>query len=327
MLPKGAAGTGSGTYSSLLLSGLRSRPDVDPSIFTSPNDLRETYDVVHAVDIKHFDPALLPSIKSPLVVDVHDCYFIKGEQNFPSPDSLARKYFDAKRRVKYAPILDRADTVIVHSNYVASRLNRPNVRVVPYAVEPMTRGIAIDERPPRVIFAGRDYFRKGLPTLIKAWQRVAAVRPDAKLFIAGREFLHGRIYAKLASLRSSIKSIGDTPRLELLDIIRASRALVLPAWTEAFGIALIEAAMAGTPTIGSRTGGIPEALSDGDTGILINRGDDKALASAVLQCLEPQPPKNIIDMLAAAKFKSDDYSLDRLITNLCKIYDGGNESW
>lgn len=55
--------------------------------------------------------------------------------------------------------------------------------------------------------------------------------------------------------------------------------------TEGFGLSFIEANACGTPVVGTRTGGIPEAVQDGASGLLVPPGDPEALAEALLRLL------------------------------------------
>jgi glycosyltransferase involved in cell wall biosynthesis len=172
-----------------------------------------------------------------------------------------------------------------------------------------------------VVFAGRDYFRKGLPVLLAAWRHVNAFRPDATLVIAGREYWHGMLYARLASINRSVRLLGDLSRETLLEEIKRARALVLPSRTEAFGIVLIEAMALKTPAIATRVGGIPEALDEGRVGILVEKGDKRELACAILRCLEPVPDMDLIDMTRKAFGRVAGYSTDNLIKAVLKIYE------
>lgn len=316
--PEKARGTGSYTYSGMVRESLGRRDDCAVELYPSPV---EEPDIVHALNLKHLDPSVVSSVKSPLVVDVHDVYWLPGEGRFPAPDFPLRAFLSVKRRRQYEKILDRAEGIVVHSQYVAGRLGRSGAKVVPYAVEGVQPGPPLDERSARVVFAGRDYFRKGLVALLKAWGRVHAVRPDARLLICGREYLHGRLLARAADLWPSIEWRGDLERNSLLDEIRNARALVLPSWTEAFGMVLIEAAAAATPAVGTRVGGIPEALKSGETGLLIERGDARGLANAILRCLTPRPDDELVEMTRKARDAAIAYTPDDMAGNLYEYYE------
>lgn len=74
--------------------------------------------------------------------------------------------------------------------------------------------------------------------------------------------------------------VDDLPRwMGALDLV------IHPALMEGLGVALLQAAAAGVPVIGARAGGIPEAVADGQTGLLVEPGDDAALAEAIAALL------------------------------------------
>jgi glycosyltransferase involved in cell wall biosynthesis len=55
---------------------------------------------------------------------------------------------------------------------------------------------------------------------------------------------------------------------------------------EGFGIVFIEAQAMGLPVVSTRSGGIPEAVKDGETGLLVSEHDPRALAEAILQLMQ-----------------------------------------
>lgn len=309
-------GTGSATYSSQVISSLKAQHDV--VLAKSIVDCEGNFDIAHILDIKHFDPALLKFIKCPLLVDVHDCYWIKGESFFPTPDMPIRIVFSWRRRKRYSHILSKASAVVVHSKYVLSRLEWGRGYVVPYCVEELERGARLEKRPPLVIFAGRDYFRKGLPVLLKAWEHVRRIHAGARLIVAGREYPHERFYFRRFKRDKSISFLGAMERERLLDYMREARAVVLPSWTEAFGIVLIEAMACGAVPIGTNCEGIAEALRHGEAGLLVEKGNAMVLAKAILRTLDDDP--RLEDIIEKGKQVVSEHSVRAMMDSLESAY-------
>jgi glycosyltransferase involved in cell wall biosynthesis len=74
---------------------------------------------------------------------------------------------------------------------------------------------------------------------------------------------------------------GTLPRAEALEWLRAADAAILPSDWENFPHAAVEALAAGTPVIATAVGGVPEIIETGVNGILVPRGDDRALGRAM----------------------------------------------
>jgi glycogen synthase len=68
-------------------------------------------------------------------------------------------------------------------------------------------------------------------------------------------------------------------------VLAAADLLVLPSFYEELGTVLIEALQAGLPCVATRVGGIPEAVDDGETGLLVAPGDVEALTRAIQKLL------------------------------------------
>lgn len=141
-----------------------------------------------------------------------------------------------------------------------------------------------------VLFVGRLVERKGADDLIAAFASLKGV--DAELELAG----DGPDRARLERIA---ERLGVGGRVTFLGTLRGSALyeryarcdlLVLPSRSsgsdvEGFGTVFLEAAVFGKPSIGTRSGGIPEAIVDGETGLLVAERDVEALASAMKRLL------------------------------------------
>jgi glycosyltransferase involved in cell wall biosynthesis len=113
-------------------------------------------------------------------------------------------------------------------------------------------------------------------------ERVGAVR----VLLAG-EGPHGEWFereARARGLGECVRFLGR--RADVADLIGAADVVVLPSLAESFGFVLVEAMSLGKPVVGTTTGGVPEVVRDGETGLLVPPGDASALAVAIARVLE-----------------------------------------
>lgn len=125
---------------------------------------------------------------------------------------------------------------------------------------------------------------KGHSVLISAWQQLCEqhVGPRAKLVIVG----DGPIRQKLHDEARGVPGIvwaGN--RSDVGEILAAMDVFVFPSVDEGLGIALLEAMATGLPSVVSNEGGIPEIVTDGKTGIVVEVGNAKALCDGLLRTL------------------------------------------
>ena len=72
----------------------------------------------------------------------------------------------------------------------------------------------------------------------------------------------------------------------LIGLYQGADLLAFPSvWHEPFGIPIVEAMACGLPVVATRGGGVPEIIEDGETGILVERGDAAALAQGIIRLL------------------------------------------
>jgi len=127
------------------------------------------------------------------------------------------------------------------------------------------------------LYVGRLSPEKGVGVLLDA----AASAPELPLRVAGDGPLRAQLEGRAAAL-PHVSFLGRVDRRQLLDELRGARVTVVPSiGADPLPTAIIEAAAIGVPTIGSRTGGIPELVVDGGTGALVTPGDAGELTAAL----------------------------------------------
>ena len=285
--------TGSGTYRDTLLNMMGKRHSI--KIYSTPEDLKEEWDIAHVLDLKHANSKCLQYVSCPVVVDIHDYYWTQFYY-FPCPDLPLRFVLQKVRKWQYSKILSSVQAIIVHSEYVKNTIRHPNTFVVRLAIDPSSYALPSNQRDKNLIlFVGRDYFRKGLLTLIKALPLVLKEIPRARVVVIGPEYLHSRLAAKLLSRNLPIEFINGLSAEDTRKYFNRANLFVLPSEIEASGIVLLEAMAAGLPIVATRVGGIPEIIHNGVNGILVERGDNRQLATSIITSLRHVKLEKITD--------------------------------
>ena len=168
-----------------------------------------------------------------------------------------------------------------------------------------------------VIFAGRLATNKGIPDLIEAISLEGSKRFD--LVVMGADMGLGKELDQLA-LSKNIKMhrLGHVDDEIYRSALSAAEVLVLPSEYEAFGIVLLEAAAAGTPVVATRVGGIPEAMSEGKNGLLVEYKNPELLSKFIFSILDDDSLSS--EMGSFGREFSKDFSWSKIVDNLEKEY-------
>jgi phosphatidylinositol alpha-1,6-mannosyltransferase len=145
---------------------------------------------------------------------------------------------------------------------------------------------------PVVVCVSRLVPRKGQDMLIRAWPRVARQVPGAALLLVGGG-PYRRTLRRLAvrnGVAGDVVFTGSVPAEELAAHYAAGDVFAMPCRTrnrgldvEGLGIVFLEASATGLPVIAGSSGGAPDAVLDGETGLLVDGRDVTALAERVVQ--------------------------------------------
>jgi glycosyltransferase involved in cell wall biosynthesis len=152
----------------------------------------------------------------------------------------------------------------------------PDVPVLPPREE-LRREFGLDG--PTLGFAGRLMAAKALDVALTALQSV----PGVFLVVAGdgpdRAALERQ--SSTLGLDGRVRFLGARSRADVLRILAASDAALLPSRWENFPHLVVEALAVGTPVVATAVGGVPEVVRDGENGLLVPAGDADALAAAI----------------------------------------------
>ncbi|NLG50712.1 MAG: glycosyltransferase family 4 protein [Chloroflexi bacterium] len=136
-----------------------------------------------------------------------------------------------------------------------------------------------------VFYVGRLEQFKGCDVLFRAWEQAHQDQPNLRLLLAGSvtPSFAAEYDAFMAQNKPWVFHAGVVSADELSRLMRLSSMLVLPSRHETFGRVLVEAQLHKVPVIGANTGGIPEIIQHGETGLLVEPNDVDGLADTILQ--------------------------------------------
>lgn len=136
--------------------------------------------------------------------------------------------------------------------------------------------------------------RMGIDVLIEAWrEQLDELGPGAVLLIAGDGELRPALEAAAArpELGGSVRLLGRISDDALVSLYRAADVNVVPSLSfEGFGLVVIEAAAAGTPSITADAGGLAEAVAGLDTGLVVAANDVEALGARIARAARGELP-------------------------------------
>ena len=157
------------------------------------------------------------------------------------------------------------------------------VRIVGFGRNCEPRPVPRDWSSPRFLFVGKDWKRKNGDAVVRAFVRIRAERPDARLDLVG---VHPPLSVEGVTAHGPL-ALGDpASRHKLEALFESATCLVMPSHYEAFGVAYVEAAAAGVPSIGTIRGGAATAIGEG--GVLVDPDSDEELVAAMRRLAEPE---------------------------------------
>lgn len=221
------------------------------------------------------------------------------------------EYYGSPRQGELIAALSRADVVIAVSRYALERLRGMGLRAkrtvaIPNGVgleafgpagegEIVRRRLGLEGKKV-ILSVGRLEAVKGFDAVIRALPRIAEEAPEAAYLIvgAGPEEAALRALAKEVGAGDRVIFAGEVPEIgrgesayyQACDVFAMpSREVAATGQAEAFGIAYLEAGACGKPVVGGRSGGSPEAVADGESGLLVDPDQAGSVAEAILRLL------------------------------------------
>jgi glycosyltransferase involved in cell wall biosynthesis len=161
---------------------------------------------------------------------------------------------------------------------------------------------------------------KGVEDFVRAAALVADEDAHAHFTIAGAGSLESRLYTLAAAVDVShrLHILGHVTPVEPL--VGALDVFVLPSLSEGLPMAVLEAMALGRPVVATRVGGVPEAVEDGVTGLLVPPSDPAAMAAAILKLL--RDPELAAQMGTAGRERVErEFTLERMSAGYLALYE------
>ncbi|MBP6042906.1 MAG: glycogen synthase [Rhodoluna sp.] len=230
------------------------------------------------------------------------------------------------------PQIDPAKVSVVHNGIdleAFQAANNPD----------LVRANGIDPEQRSVVFVGRITQQKGLPYLLKAARELPS---DVQLVLCAGAPDTPQILQEVSDLVAELRKVRSNvvwvekhlSRVELIAILSAATVFACPSIYEPLGIVNLEAMACGTPVVATATGGIPEVVEHGKTGLLVDieqvqDGSGKPLDEAKFVADFAAALNEMIDSpdlkdygLAARRRVEDHFSWDSIAEQTLSVYRG-----
>ncbi len=235
-----------------------------------------------------------------------------------------------KHKAGVRAILDRSAVVTATTRFLAEATARycaigKPIHVIPFGVDCDLFQASSTPRPNNEIRLGffKNLERKyGPEVLVEAFATIANQCPNARLTLAGKGDMTNVLRAQVAKLGLSdrVDFPGRLPHEQMVAAMQATDIFMMPSTCqESFGVAAIEASACEVPVVATRVGGVPEAVVDGDTGILVPAFDARALAEACMALIR-DPARRAALGRRGRQFVLDNYQWHANAATMASVY-------
>ncbi len=179
-----------------------------------------------------------------------------------------------------------------------------------------------DAAPDTILLGCVGYLseEKGHDRLLPALARIREASPNCRLVLAGEGPRRAALEHQAAALGlgESVVFAGFVENLP--EFYDALDVFVFPSLSEGLGTALLLAMAHGLPVVASARGGIPEAVRDGENGLLVSDPEPQLLADAVLSLVDnPERARQLGE--AARKTVEEQFSAEQMVDNTLAVYE------
>ncbi|HEY7107110.1 MAG TPA: glycosyltransferase family 1 protein [Acidimicrobiia bacterium] len=347
--------TGVGQFTASVLAGLGARDDVDASGYVISRTGRRALEpilpsgvraatsvfparVAHAlwargawppleqwtgpVDVVHATNYVALPSRAPVVVSVYDLGFVHSPELYrPETRAYEPLVRDAIARRAFVHTISDFVTAEVreHFGVAADRVARVYPGVTDTRLGAPAAGHTLAGGASYVLALGTVEPRKDLPTLVHAFDRLAATDAGVLLVVAGPDgWGVGQYEDAVAHARfgARVRRLGYVSDAQRADLLAGATVLAYPSRYEGFGLPPLEAMAAGVPVVTTRGGALPEAV--GDAALLVDPGDTDGLADALARAVGDEGLRRTLASRGRARAATFPWS--RTVGDLVDLY-------
>ncbi len=273
-------------------------------------------DVAHIHGIAHeVSPSILPALQQagiPVVQTLHDFKLLCPNTSFVSQNEICERckghhYFNVVRyrckRDSFAASLlagveayvhqflqiyeKNVDTFITPSRFLEQKLREHGINNPIAHLPNFIDGNSYQpwyEPEPYLLYAGRLVDIKGVRTLLTAMRGL----PTVPLYLAGTGELEAELRTIVAEQKlDNVTFLGHLEKQALTELMQRALCTIVPSeWYENYPMSILESFACGTPVIGSRIGGIPELVRDGESGLLFEPRNANDLRQKITELVD-----------------------------------------
>jgi colanic acid/amylovoran biosynthesis glycosyltransferase len=230
----------------------------------------------------------------PLVVTCHG-FDVLSNSTAAHPSFSQRLYRSRKPQLQqsaklFISVSDFLTQELIQQGFPAEKVVRHYIGIDTQKFQP-NPAIA---REPIVLFAGRLVEKKGCEFLLRAMADVQRILPDVKLVILGDGPRRSSLETLASKTLSNYEFLGAQPAAIVQQWMARAQVFCVPSIraacgdAETFGMVFAEAQAMGLPVVSFASGGIPESVNHGTTGLLAPERDWEGLAQHLLRLLQDQ---------------------------------------
>jgi glycosyltransferase involved in cell wall biosynthesis len=161
---------------------------------------------------------------------------------------------------------------------------------------------------------------KGQRHLVAAAARVVRKVRDARVLIVGEGDLREPLERQIRDLGLERHVLLTGFRRDVLGLMKSFDVFAMSSVTEGLGSAILEAMACSRPVVATRAGGIPEAVVDGTTGLLVPPRDEAALADALIRVLKDEALRQRLGQAGRERVRAA-FGVDGLVAGTARVYE------